>query len=381
MLQRSVLESSPSAPHTSSLPPGGRKPTPNRAWPQRLGTLVLCALILTWAGHGVAATDQDGFTQQCAGFAQDPLLKPLWPGTLEQGTTKEQGSAKRSTALTTMVPRLSLRGMALATYEPHKTTPTAPTLEAVFGLVPGAQRQIIETPFSQDARSVVLHPHVLATVAHALVPDVVDVHVAQQPTIQTVPLRVTSMSVVVRATPAEEGISAQVAHTNVPYDLALVQSDKSRGLQPLPYPAVLSYGTGDPERPVGGLLAGDCVAAIVTSRTDKAYDTGQDHLVLGKVLAKVPVATNNLTQTKLNVNMFTTDLPVQPGDSGSPVLALRAGKPVLVGLVSATMYPTATFTYVSRIDPLLALADALRLAASQPDKPLLVRNADAPGPQ
>ncbi len=25
----------------------------------------------------------------------------------------------------------------------------------------------------------------------------------------------------------------------------------------------------------------------------------------------------------------------------------------------ATMYPTATFTYVSRIDPLLALADAL----------------------
>src|SRR5262249_8951944 len=154
-------------------------------------TLVLCALSLTWAGHGVAAADQGGFTQQCTGFAQDPLLKPLWPGTLEQG------SAKRSTALTTMVPRLSLRGMALATYEPDKTTPTAATLEAVFGLVPGAQRQIIETPFSQDARSVVLHPHVLATVAHALVPDVVDVHVAQQPTIQTVPLRVTSMSVVV----------------------------------------------------------------------------------------------------------------------------------------------------------------------------------------
>ena len=111
----------------------------------------------------------------------------------------------------------------------------------------------------------------------------------------------------------------------------------------------------------------------MTSRTDKAYDTGQDRLVLGKVLAKVPVATNNLTQTKLNVNMFTTDLVVQPGDSGSPVLALQAGKPVLVGLVAATMYPTAMFTYVSRIDPLLALADALQLAASQPAKPLVVQ--------
>src|SRR5438874_566318 len=110
MLQRSVLESSPSAPHTSVLPQGGRKPTPNRSWPQRLGAVVLCALGLAWTGHGVAATDQGGFTQQCAGFAQDPLLGTLWPGTLEQK------SEKRSTALTAMVPRLSLHGMALATY-------------------------------------------------------------------------------------------------------------------------------------------------------------------------------------------------------------------------------------------------------------------------
>jgi len=375
MLQRSVLESSPAAPHTRILPQGGRKSMPNRSWPQRLGAVVLCVLSLAGTVPGVAATDQAGFTQQCSGFAQDPLLGPLWPGTLEQA------GEKRSTALTAMVPRLSLRGMALATYAPRKAAPSAPTLEAVFGIAPGAQREMIETPFSQDARSVVLHPHVLATVAHALVPDVVDVHVAQQPTVQTVPLRVTSMTVVARATPGEEGVPAQVAHTNTPYDLALIQADKNRILQPLPYAAVLSYGTGDPERPVGGIQAGDCVAAIVTSRTEKAYDTGQDRLVLGKVLAKVPVATNNLTQTKLNVNMFTTDLPVQPGDSGSPVLALQAGKPVLVGLVSATMYPTATFTYVSRIDPLLALADALRAAASQPGKPLLVRNADLPGPQ
>ena len=375
MLQRRVPESSPSTPHTTVVPQGGHTPTPNRSWPQRFGAVVLCALSLAWAALGGAATDQAGFSQQCAGFAQDPLLGHLWPG------TREQGGEKHSTTLTTMVPRLSLRGMALATYDPRKVPLKTPSLEAVFGVVPGAQREIIETPFSQDARSVVVHPHVLATVAHALAPDVVDVQVAQQPTIQTVPLRVTSMTVVVRTTPGAEGVPAQVAHTNTPYDLALVQVEKHRLLQPLPYAAALSYGTGDPEQPIGGLQAGDCVAAIVTSRTEKTYDTGQDRLVLGKVLAKVPVATNNLTQTKLNVNIFTTDLPVQPGDSGSPVLALRAGKPVLVGLVSATMYPTATFTYVSRIDPLLALADALQFAASQQGKSLLVRNADLPGPQ
>jgi len=287
----------------------------------------------------------------------------------------------RSPVLTAMVPRLSLRGTVLATYEPRNIGQTTPTLEAVFGLVPGAQRALTETPFSQDARAVVRHPNILATVAHALTPDVVEVHVAQQRIIQTVPLRVTDTTLMARTTPEGEGVLAQVAHVNGHYDLALVQTDKNEILQPLPYDAVLSYGTGDLEKPLGGLQAGDCVAAIITARNGQADDHGKDRLVLGKVLAKVPVATNSLTQTKLNVNMFTTDLAVQPGDSGSPVLALRAGKPVLVGLVAATMYPTATFTYVSRIDPLLALADALQLSASPPVPPLLVQNSHQPVPQ
>jgi hypothetical protein len=79
--------------------------------------------------------------------------------------------------------------------------------------------------------------------------------------------------------------------------------------------------------------------------------------------------------------MFTTDLAVQPGDSGSPVLALRAGQPVLVGLVSATMYPTVTFTYVSRIDPLLALANALRSTGVRHQKQTLLWQKDQVGPE
>ena len=377
MLRRRIPASDTAAQPASVVSQRDCQLTPNHSWPQRFGAVMLCMLGLTGtlpAGTTPEAiAEPAGFTQDCSGFAQDPLLAPLWPG------LPGQGVEKRSTALTAMVPRLSLHGTALATYESRQGAQTAPTLEAVFGIAPGAQRKIIETPFSQDARAVMLHPNVLATVAHALTPDVVEVHVAQQASIQTVPLRVTSMTVVARPAPNDEGVSAQVAHVNTQYDLALVQADKNQRLQALPYPAVLSYGTGDPERPTGGLLASDCVAALVTSRTDKAYDTGQDRLVIGKVLAKVPVATNAMTQTKLNVNMFTTDLAVQPGDSGSPVLALRGGKPVLIGLVSATMYPTAAFTYVSRIDPLLALADALKLADSQPGQPLLVQSADGPG--
>jgi len=328
-----------------------------------------------WAVAGYAAPELPGFAHTCSGFAQDPLLGSLWPG------TPEQKGGRRSSVLAAMVPRLSLRGQALATYEPRQVGQTAPTLEAVFGLIPGAQREIVETPFAQDARGVVLSPHVLATVAHALTPDMVEISVAPHANVQTVPLRVTSMTLVARTAPGEEGVPAQVAHVNTPYDLALAQADSQRSLQPLPYAAVLSYGTGDPEKPTGGLQAGDCVVTLVTAWNEKAHDTGQDHLVIGKVLAKVPVATNYLTQTKLNVNMFTADLAVQPGDSGSPVFALQAGKPVLVGLVSATMYPTAMFTYVARIDPLLALAEALRLATSGQSKSLLVRSPAAASPE
>ena len=375
MLRRCRPESRPPAQHPCVLPQRGRTRTLQRSCWSVIGAALLCVLRLAWTAPGYAAPESPGFAHNCSGFAQDPLLGSLWPG------TSEQKGGRRSSVLAAMVPRLTLRGKALATYEPRKAGQTAPTLEAMFGLIPGAQREIVETPFAQDARGVVLSPHVLATVAHALTPDVVEVSVAQQAQVQTVPLRVTSMTLVARTAPGEEGVPAQVAHVNVPYDLALAQADSQRSLQPLPYAAVLSYGTGDPEKPTGGLQAGDCVVTLVTSRNEKAYDTGQDHLVIGKVLAKVPVATNYLTQTKLNVNMFTADLAVQPGDSGSPVFALQGGKPVLVGLVSATMYPTATFTYVGRIDPLLALAEALRLATSGQSKSLLVRSPATTSPE
>lgn len=375
MLRRYLPESRPPAQCTWVVPQRGCASTPKRSrWPV-IGVTLLCVLNLVCTTPGYAATEPPGFANNCSGFAQDPFFGPLWPGVSEP---KEE---RHSSILAAMVPRLALRGKALATYEPRKVGPTAPTLEAVFGLTPGAQREIVETPFAQDARGVVLSSRVLATVAHALTPDIVEVSVAQQSKVQTVPLRVTSMTLVARTAPDEEGVPAQVAHIHASYDLALAQADNQRSLQTLPYPAVLSYGTGDPEKPTGGLQAGDCVVTLVTSWSGKAHDTGQDHLVVGKVLAKVPVATNSLTQTKLNVNMFTADLAVQPGDSGSPVFALQGGRPVLIGLVSATMYPTAMFTYVARIDPLLALAEALRSATSSQSQSLLVRGPATASPE
>lgn len=331
---------------------------------------MLLGLGLTGAAQGSEPIASPGFDQDCSGFAQDPLLSDLW--------LRRSDVEKRSVSLAAMVPRLSLQGTALATYAKPQEQPTASTLEVLFGVSQYGQREIVETTFYQEARAVVLYPNVLATVAHALTLDSVEVQVKPYASVHTVPLNVLRMTVVAHASPDTQGVSVQVAHINEPYDLGLLQPDQNSVLQALPYPAVLSYGTGNPRQPIGGIKAGDCVAAVVIERDAEARNVRADRLAVGKVLTRVPVTVSSLMQTKLNANMITTDLPVEPGDSGSPVLALRAGKPVLVGLVSATMYPTAAFTYVSRIDPLLALADALHVAAARPQKQTLAQRTEQP---
>jgi hypothetical protein len=316
----------------------------------RVGILLVFGLVCG-IDH-VARAEPRGFEKACTGFAQDPMLGTLWAELPE--------TTQPISALMVSTPRLALHGKALATRAAQPNRSTAASLESIFGMSPHESREIIEIPFHQESRAVALSPQVIATVAHALTPDSVEVQSKNQGTTKTVPLRVIRMTVDVYSDAEARGVAADIAHRNEPYDLALVHAPPQAALQPLPYPAVLSYGTGDPANPTGGLRAGDCVAAIVPVRNAENHDTGRHRLAVGKVLARVPVAMNSMTQTKLNVNMFTTDVDVQPGDSGSPVLALRAGKPVLVGMVAATMYPMATFTYVTRIDPLIAFARALQ---------------------
>src|SRR5262249_34874586 len=125
MLRRSVLQSRRSAQHTHVVPPHNHKPMSNRSWVYCTGAVVLCMLSLAWTMQGVAVADPAGFAQHCSELAQDPLLKALWPD------TPEPRVETRSTGLTAMVPFLSLRGTALATYEPRHMGQTTLTLEAV----------------------------------------------------------------------------------------------------------------------------------------------------------------------------------------------------------------------------------------------------------
>ena len=121
MLRRCLPESRPPAQHPCVVPQRDCTLIPKRFWWPVVGAALLCVLRLTWTAPGYAAAESPGFANNCSGFAQDPLFGPLWPG------TSEQKGGRRSTALAAMVPRLSLHGTALATYEPQKVRQTAPT--------------------------------------------------------------------------------------------------------------------------------------------------------------------------------------------------------------------------------------------------------------
>ena len=197
----------------------------------------------------VARAEPRGFEKACTGFAQDPILGTLW--------SELPKVTQPIAALMVSTPRLALHGKALATRVAQPNRSTAASLESIFGVSPHESREIIEISFHQESRAVALSPQVVATVAHALTPDSVEVQSKTQGATKTVPLRVTRMTVEVYGDAEARGVAADIAHRNEPYDLALVHAPPQAALQPLPYPAVLSYGTGDPANPTGGLRAGD----------------------------------------------------------------------------------------------------------------------------
>jgi hypothetical protein len=76
----------------------------------------------------VESASYSGFDQDCSLLTQDPLLGALWPGNPGPGTVRH------AAAWAAMVPRLSLSGTALATYDTQRTAGAASTLETLFGV-------------------------------------------------------------------------------------------------------------------------------------------------------------------------------------------------------------------------------------------------------
>lgn len=86
----------------------------------------------------------------------------------------------------------------------------------------------------------------------------------------------------------------------------------------------------------------------------------QDEAREGNVLAPHAVSHQRSVVAGLSANTVSISTPVFPGDSGSPVVAFDAGEPRLVGVITATRQPFEAVSYISRLDPLLPILEALQ---------------------
>ena len=104
---------------------------------------------------------------------------------------------------------------------------------------------------------------------------------------------------------------------------------------------------------------GMSVAMVTRVRVGEGWDREiTDELVVryGKVSSRlVPEDVDRKLLPQFHPSVFTTDIEVMPGDSGSAVFAFQIGKPVIIGVMHSSpsmgfMLSDETVGYIARID-------------------------------
>lgn len=129
-------------------------------------------------------------------------------------------------------------------------------------------------------------------------------------------------------------VPAEIIYTNEEYDLALLRIIGNwRAGEKLDYP--LAWTLGNAWTP---LMPGDAVATVVKKRDDKGNKEWSYEVRYGKIIATTPIlppGTDPAVLAWFNLNDLTIELPIYPGDSGSPLFAFQNGKPVIIGIIRA----------------------------------------------
>jgi len=178
-------------------------------------------------------------------------------------------------------------------------------------------------------------------------------------------MKVLSKSIII--TPDSEidriayGIHAKIYYLDTEYDIAILKFEQNNVYDPIPYG--LAETKCQHRRTVGYyslIQPGDSVALIAKCRDKDGNWLDDFEVRFGKVTSKGVEGMPENKIPALNMNDFTTDLAVYPGDSGSIVLAFYLGKPVVVGVARANndqLSPIGRMrleersrSYVTRID-------------------------------
>jgi Trypsin-like peptidase domain len=224
-----------------------------------------------------------------------------------------------------------------------------------------AQRRLGSGDFALSGRGVVVGQFVV-TAAHVVSPEKVVLKLDEYTTIVSPVVAVQKTAVAVGTSTGAGGIPATIVHLNHEADLAILRPENSTWLHPFPYAATATWWREHPGEANSLLGAEDCVITLVPERDAYHLPLLGAEARIGKVIAPYAVSSSSAVVADLNSQTVTISTPVSPGDSGSPVVVFDMGRPRLVGIVSATRQPVEAKSYISRIDSLLPILEALQYA-------------------
>jgi S1-C subfamily serine protease len=226
------------------------------------------------------------------------------------------------------------------------------------------QWRLEEGNFTLGGRGFVVG-QLVVTAAHVVYPSKVEVRLDPYITTTTEVVSIQQTSVAVGDLQGTSRVPAAIVHLNHRLDLAILRPQSP--LQEIfPYPTAVTWWSEGTGEAISLLNTGDCIVALVAARDASFTPLPQDEARQGNVLAPHAVSHQHSVVAGLSANTVSISTPVFPGDSGSPVVAFDAGKPRLVGVITATRQPFEAVSYISRLDPLLPILEALQASVALP---------------
>lgn len=201
----------------------------------------------------------------------------------------------------------------------------------------------------------------VVTAAHVVYPSQVELRLHQHASTIAPVVTVEQTTIRIGGSQSTDGILAEIVHLNHRVDLAILRPRVTESLPTFPYHLSATWWREVAGEASSLLRTGNCVVALTAKRDANQAALPGTTMRTAHVAAPYPMSFEPSVVAGLNPNAATIATPLLPGDSGSPVVAFDDGQPLLVGVVIATRHPFESVSYISRLDPLLPMLEALQV--------------------
>jgi len=219
-----------------------------------------------------------------------------------------------------------------------------------------------EGTFYQTGNGFAVKNDFVITTAHIVTPNQVSVQVGNGLKEVVPVVQVKLLSIAISGRSDEGEIPATIYSIDHEQDVVLLKISQPLALRAMKYGVGYTYWRYC-AYVVDKLEIGTVVAIIARIRSMDGNETPWYEIRWGTVIAPEPSFPGEEDKWifALGRNSFTMDIPIYPGDSGSPIIAFEKGEPVVVGIVKAVTCSRKSrvcYSYGVRLDRLARILDS-----------------------